>query len=214
MQGIEHSIRMIEFEVVSAAIVLGFAAAVSPGPLLALLISETIKYGKKEGVAVSVSPLFTDFPIFIFSYFAVYRQIYSIYQLFEILYIIGGIVLIYFGYKNIKYHYKTFNHVKTEKGIVSAFVKGFIINLFNPYTYIFWFGVAINFFSEDFFHTFIFFISFFIAFLITEFTIIIFVDKSKKFVDKNIYTAIIKFVGLVFFILGLNLLYLAFRQIF
>ncbi|WP_243684857.1 hypothetical protein [Methanosarcina barkeri] len=42
---------------------LGLAAGTSPGPLLAVTISETLQYGKWEGIKVAVSPLITDLPI-------------------------------------------------------------------------------------------------------------------------------------------------------
>lgn len=42
---------------------LGLAAGTSPGPLLAVTISETLRYGKWEGIKIAVSPLITDLPI-------------------------------------------------------------------------------------------------------------------------------------------------------
>jgi threonine/homoserine/homoserine lactone efflux protein len=42
---------------------LGLAAGTSPGPLLAVTISETQLHGKWEGIKVAVSPLITDLPI-------------------------------------------------------------------------------------------------------------------------------------------------------
>lgn len=55
---------MVEgLEFLISGIVFGLAAGVAPGPLLALVFSETLKYGKKEGVTVAISPLITDLPI-------------------------------------------------------------------------------------------------------------------------------------------------------
>ena len=44
-------------------LLLGFSAGISPGPLTALTISQTIKYSRKEGIKVAISPLVTDIPI-------------------------------------------------------------------------------------------------------------------------------------------------------
>ncbi len=41
-------------------ITFGFVAGISPGPLLALVISETIKHNHKEGIKIALSPLLTD----------------------------------------------------------------------------------------------------------------------------------------------------------
>ncbi len=61
---------MIEgLEFLISGVVFGLAAGIAPGPLLALVFSETLKYEKKEGVKVAISPLITDLPIVIFVLF-------------------------------------------------------------------------------------------------------------------------------------------------
>ena len=40
--------------------IFGFAAGISPGPLLTLVITETIKHNKTEGIKVALAPLITD----------------------------------------------------------------------------------------------------------------------------------------------------------
>ena len=46
---------------------LGLSAGISPGPLLALVISESLQHGRKEGIKVALSPLITDLPIILIS---------------------------------------------------------------------------------------------------------------------------------------------------
>ena len=48
---------------VSAGLVYGLSAGFSPGPLMALVISQTLKHGIREGAKVAVAPLITDLPI-------------------------------------------------------------------------------------------------------------------------------------------------------
>jgi len=48
------------FESLFPGIILGLVAGLSPGPMLALVIAETLKFGKEEGFKVAVSPLITD----------------------------------------------------------------------------------------------------------------------------------------------------------
>ena len=45
--------------------VLGISSGLSPGPLLALVISETLRHGVKAGVKVALAPIITDLPIII-----------------------------------------------------------------------------------------------------------------------------------------------------
>lgn len=214
MPEIELSTQMNDFQVILTALTLGFAAAISPGPLFALMISETLKYGKREGTAVALSPLFTDLPIFLLSYFVLYKKASTVSEFSEILYLFGGILLIYLGYKNITYHFHKLEHIKTKKGIMSAFLKGFMVNILNPYTYAFWFGVAVNFFSNSFLKTTFFFIAFFFSFLVTEFIIILIVNRTKRFLNEKVYMFLIRGVGLAFLFIGINLLILAVRRFF
>lgn len=56
---------MIEF--LSAGTLLGLAAGFAPGPLLVLVISETLRHNIKAGIKVSIAPLITDVPIILIS---------------------------------------------------------------------------------------------------------------------------------------------------
>ena len=46
---------------------LGLSAGISPGPLLTLVISESLKHGPGGGIKVALSPLITDLPIILAS---------------------------------------------------------------------------------------------------------------------------------------------------
>ncbi|NCD26558.1 MAG: hypothetical protein EOL86_13335, partial [Deltaproteobacteria bacterium] len=56
------------FDPTSAAasgLVLGLSAGLSPGPLLTLMLSETLRHGVRAGLLVAVAPLISDLPIII-----------------------------------------------------------------------------------------------------------------------------------------------------
>jgi threonine/homoserine/homoserine lactone efflux protein len=50
--------QVIEFLVYG--ILFGLVQGLTPGPLITLIFSETLKYGKKEGLKIAISPLITD----------------------------------------------------------------------------------------------------------------------------------------------------------
>ena len=54
---------MMEF--FAAAAVFGLSGGLSPGPLLALVVAETLARGRSAGLAVAASPLITDGPIIV-----------------------------------------------------------------------------------------------------------------------------------------------------
>ena len=44
---------------------LGLSCGLAPGPLLALLLAQTLRHGPGEGCKVALAPLFTDAPIIV-----------------------------------------------------------------------------------------------------------------------------------------------------
>jgi threonine/homoserine/homoserine lactone efflux protein len=49
--------------IVTTALVFGLSAGLSPGPLMTLVIAETLKRGIPAGIRIAVAPLITDLPI-------------------------------------------------------------------------------------------------------------------------------------------------------
>ncbi|MDY6953588.1 MAG: LysE family translocator, partial [Thermodesulfobacteriota bacterium] len=50
-------------DTLAIGIVLGLSAGFAPGPLLALVISQTLRHNAVEGLKVALAPLVTDLPI-------------------------------------------------------------------------------------------------------------------------------------------------------
>ena len=53
----------------TSGILFGLAAGISPGPLLTLVISETLRHNRKQGIIVAIVPAVTDLPIVLLSVF-------------------------------------------------------------------------------------------------------------------------------------------------
>ena len=60
---------MTEFLI--AGIILGLSAGIAPGPLLTLVISETIQHNIKSGIKVALAPVITDIPIVLLTFFII-----------------------------------------------------------------------------------------------------------------------------------------------
>src|SRR3990172_7981547 len=85
----------------SAGIVLGLSAGFSPGPLLALVISQTLQHGIKEGVKVAVAPLLTDFPIMLLSLLVMTRLV-NFRPVLGGISLIGGLFVLKLAYESIR----------------------------------------------------------------------------------------------------------------
>ena len=57
----------------SAGAALGLSAGLSPGPLLALTVSQAIAHGAREGMKVAFAPLLTDPPVILAAIFIIAR---------------------------------------------------------------------------------------------------------------------------------------------
>ena len=86
---------------VSAGLVYGLSAGFSPGPLMALVISQTLKHGIREGVKVAVAPLITDLPIILVS-LLVLTRLTDFKTALGVISIIGGIFVAYLAYGNFR----------------------------------------------------------------------------------------------------------------
>lgn len=124
---------------VSAGLVFGITAGISPGPLLALVISETLNHGFRAGLLVSLAPLITDLPIILGTLFLLSRFSRTT-PILGIISLAGAAFICYLAYE-------CFTASPLEKIITPAnrsrsLQKGIIGNLLNPHPYLFWLTVG------------------------------------------------------------------------
>ncbi|RJQ32928.1 MAG: hypothetical protein C4562_02045 [Actinobacteria bacterium] len=113
---------------------LGISAAITPGPLTALIIAQTIKGSLKNGIMVALSPIFSDLliaPVIMLILAKIPEKITNI------LSVIGGMVVIFYGISTI---YR--RHIETKPTSTQSLYKGILINISNPHPYIFWSAIA------------------------------------------------------------------------
>ena len=182
-----------------SGVLFGLVAGISPGPLLTLLISETVKHNRKEGMIVACAPILTDLPIVLLSIF-VLSKLSSFNHILGGISFLGALFIAYLGYESI-----TLSGIELNLKEVKAqsFRKGIITNFLNPNPYLFWItvgapsvlkGYKINLLSA------LFFILGFYFFLVgSKIMIVLVVDKSKTFLKSNAYIYIIRALGLILF---------------
>lgn len=196
---------MLDFiEYVTLGAFLGLAAGTSPGPLLAVTISETLQHGKWEGIKVAVSPLITDLPIilavlFILSHLTGSNFVIGIIAFF------GATYLIYSGVESLKIKKDSFE-LNVEKK--DALKKGVIVNLGNPHPYIFWLAIGgpiiFKSLSTHVWATVLFIAGFYSLLVGSKVIVALIVEKSKSFINSRYYLSIVQFLGLAQIIFGLT----------
>ena len=182
---------------------LGITAGLSPGPLMALIISETIRGGMTKGIKVSLAPLFTDIPLILAIMF-ILKHIKELNLLLGVISLIGSSFLFYFGYRDIK---TVSVHLHRSQVKSKSFEKGLFTNLLNPHPYIFWFFIGVPILiNVGLLERIIFVVSFLFGIVGSKICLAALVERGKMFIDNKYYQRIIKFLGLLLIFFGLLLL--------
>lgn len=181
---------------------LGLAAGISPGPLLAVTISETLQHGKWEGIKVAISPLITDLPI-VLSVLFILSHLTSSNFVIGIIAFFGASYLIYSGMESLKIKQNSFE-LKLEKK--DALKRGIIVNFWNPHPYIFWLSIGgpiiFKSLNTHIWATVLFIIGFYSFLVGSKVIVALIVEKSKYFINSKYYFSIIRILGVAQIIFG------------
>ena len=118
--------------------VLGLSAGLSPGPLLALVISETIRLGVGAGIRVAMAPLISDLPVLIVSFLLI-SWLSGSDPVLGVLSLVGAVIVFKMGVSCIR----TAGQMPESTGRMSAsLMKGVLVNILSPHPYLFWITVG------------------------------------------------------------------------
>jgi len=184
-------------------VIFGLAAGLSPGPLITLVVSETLKNGKKEGIKVAVSPLISELPIVLFV-LVILSSAAGNNILMGIISLLGACFLTYLGLVNLKADVKEPKY-NLEKN--SSLLRGITANLLNPNTYMFWFTIGgpriLESAQVHILATILFILGFYMMLVGSKTTVAIVVDKSKTIIESKYYAYIIRALGIVLIVFAL-----------
>ncbi len=113
---------------------LGLAAGVSPGPLMALLVAQTLRHGTREGLKVAAAPVLTDAPIVAASVL-VLAQLAGRERLMGAVALTGGAYLLWLAWGSLRFQAA---EGEAGSGAPGSVMKALATNLFNPHVYLFW----------------------------------------------------------------------------
>jgi len=120
-----------------SGLLLGFVAGVAPGPLLALVVSQTLTYGVTEGVKVAVAPLITDVPI-VLAALLLGSALASQPIPLGLLSLTGAGYISYLAWESFTIKLDESPPDKAAKSLT----KGILANFLNPHPYLFWMTVG------------------------------------------------------------------------
>jgi threonine/homoserine/homoserine lactone efflux protein len=122
----------------SAALVYGLTGGLAPGPLMTLVISQTLRHGVREGIKTALAPLITDGPIILLLLVFIDR-IASIRPLLAAIAIAGVLYLLRLAWESWNAPHPS---VQTGDAPPRSVLRGALVNFLNPSPYLFWLTVG------------------------------------------------------------------------
>jgi threonine/homoserine/homoserine lactone efflux protein len=192
---------------VIAGAFLGLTAGISPGPLLTLVIAESLKYSSKAGIKVALSPLLTDLPIILIAFF-ILSSLPDNDTVLGLISLTGGIFIAYLGYESLKT--KRLFDDNTLEGQQSL-KKGVIANFLNPNPYMFWLTVGtpyiIRALQASIMTLILFLFSFYMMLTGSKIIIAMVTGRSKKLINQSLYVILMSILGTILLVFSVIFFY-------
>ena len=184
-------------------VVFGLTAGFSPGPLLTLVISETLRHNRSEGIKVALAPLLTDIPIVLVT-FLILSGMKDYGTVLGVIAILGGLFVAYLGYESIRTKGLIINTLdKSPKSIR----RGIMVNLASPHPYLFWLTVGapivVKAYQNHILTAFLFIVSFYVCLVGSKILSAVLVDKSRNFFHGVKYKWIMRILGIALMIFAI-----------
>ena len=199
-------IKEIEFFITGAT--LGLVAGITPGPLLTLVITETLKYNRKEGMKIALAPLLSDLPIVTLS-LLILAKMSNYDNILGIISFLGSGFLIYMSYETIKIKIKP-SQLNVESTKTHSFRKGILANILSPHVYLFWIlvgaPITLKAFKINILSSALFILGFYIFITSSKMFIAVISEKTKNVFSSNIYITTIKILGIILIVFAIILI--------
>ena len=178
-------------------IMLGMAAGFSPGPLLTLVVTETLQYGIKAGIKVALSPVITDLPIILMTVFVI-GELSGFHSLLGGVSLIGGGLIFYMGLDSFRVKGVAFT---IDREPSKSLAKGTVVNLLNPHPYLFWFSVGAptitRSMNQGYSAPTAFLLGFYLLLVGSKIALALLVGRSKSFLTNTWYAYTMRFLGVI-----------------
>ena len=202
-----HNVESMLY-LLSVAFLLGGSAGLAPGPLLTLVISETVRHGTTSGIRAAIAPLITDAPIVLAAWFILSRFANSD-PILGTISVIGGLVVLYLALGN--FRVGEFAVDAPARQNPASLAKGVVVNFLNPQPYLFWLSVGAPMLVEAAAYSIAFAVLFLLVFygllVGLKVLIAILIGRYRQRFNFRIYRGISMVLGVVLTGFGLQLLW-------
>lgn len=118
---------------------LGLFAAISPGPLMTLVMTSSLERGFRAGAMTAIAPLLTDLPVILISLW-VLGQVPG--WFLAAVTVAGGLFVSYIGAKTVRDAGRVREVELSQQASRRDFARGAVVNFLSPHPWLFWFTVG------------------------------------------------------------------------
>ena len=119
--------------------VLGLSAGLVPGPLTALVVAQSLRFGFREGAVVALAPLFTD-AFLVTASVLLFTEAAPSEETLGVLSCASAVFVLYLAWDTAAVAGLSLDETKHQKP--HSLRKSVITNLVNPHAYFFWFVIG------------------------------------------------------------------------
>ena len=135
-----------QMDAILFAVSLGLFAGLSPGPLMAVVLTASIERGFRAGLLTAIAPLLTDLPVILLSLLLL-RQVPD--GFLSGVTLAGGVFVAYIGVKTVVQARRSRPPIGETSATSRDVWRGALVNLLSPHPWLFWFTVGTPFLLQS-----------------------------------------------------------------
>ena len=188
-----------------AGVALGVIEGIKPGPLLTMVIRETLSGGLRAGIWTAAAPIFTDGPLIIVSLLAA-SWISTRPSILIVISILGAAYLLKMGLECFSIEPPSSDLAEVD--VSDSFKRGVLTNLLNPNVYIFWFLIGgplmASVADEEPLAPVAYAVTFLVSIIIVKSIIALAFDRTRGNLSRRSYSIMLSLCGvaMIFFAIG------------
>ncbi len=177
--------------------VLGLSAGLAPGPLLTLVLVETLQHDWRAGIKVACAPLLTDLPIILVTLF-VLAQLSRVNIVLGMISLAGALLLLFMACKSLRSSRISLDQQNRQARSLS---KGVFVNFLSPHPYLFWLTVGgplvMKAWMQSSFSALAFIGTFYFFLIGAKISLALLAGRSKILLAGRLYLFVMRFLGLL-----------------
>ncbi|MGD8368205.1 MAG: LysE family transporter [Desulfobacterales bacterium] len=188
-----------------SGLLLGLAAGAAPGPLLALVVTQTLRFGTAEGLKVAAAPLITDLPIVLASIFLLSR-LTARESVLGLISVAGGVYVCFLAWESFR---TAPVELQPEAADPQSWRRGALVNFLNPHPYLFWMTVGgplvLRAWRESPSAPVLFIFGFYGTLVGAKLAIALAAGRFRGFLSSSVYRTLVRVLGFLLAVFGLVL---------